>query len=229
VENPEVEETPTPEESPTTTPSPTVYTTEIYGQDIKDFNELYKIYNFDIKDLRKIFEVDLLRQKLAEEMGADVEPFKEEVWARHILVETEEEAQDVLTMLADGKDWHELAAEVSLDESNKDQGGDLGWFDNQTMVLPFTDAAFQLEIGEISEPVETDFGFHIIQVLGKRETQLTDDELLTKKNEIFTSWLSAERNDRSDIEIYDSWEKYVPDTPQVPVDFMTQLYQSTMQ
>jgi parvulin-like peptidyl-prolyl isomerase len=229
VENLEVEVTPTPETSPTITPSPTVYTTEIFAQDIKDFNDLYKIYNFNIEDLRRIFEVDLLREKLAAEIGADVEPFKEEVWARHILVETEEEAEEVLALLSEGKDWNELAAEFSIDESNKDQGGDLGWFDNQTMVAPFTDAAFQLEIGEISEPIETDFGFHIIQGLGKRETQLTDDELLARRNDIFNSWLSEQRNDRSDIEIYDSWEKYVPDTPQVPVDFMTQLYQSTMQ
>ena len=224
-----IAETPTPELSPTITPTPTVYTTEIFGQDIKDFNNLYKAYNFNIDDLRAIFEVDLLRRKLVEVIAADVEPFKDEVWARHILVQTEEEAQDVLDMLADGKDWHELAAEVSTDTSNKDQGGDLGWFDDQTMVDPFSEAAFKLEVGEISDPVATEFGFHIIQVLGKHETQISESELLTKKNEVFTSWLSDQRSARNDIVIYDVWEKFAPQKPQVPVEFLTQLYQSTMQ
>lgn len=221
----EIETTPTPEITPTITLTPTPYTTEIYAQNIDQFNELYRIYKFNFKDLREFFEVEILRQKLVEEISKDLDLFKDEVWARHILLETEEEAQEVLQLLKDGGDWHELAAEYSTDTSNKDQGGDLGWFDNATMVQEFSEVAFNLEIGEISEPVETTFGFHIIQVLGKRESQIPPSEFESDKANAFEAWLSDKRNSRNDIEIYDNWEQYVPDTPQVPTEYLSELYQ----
>ena len=210
--------------TPTITLTPTPYTTQVFGQNLKDFNDLYSTYNFSVEDLRKMIEVQVLRDKLIEEITADLEPVKEEVWARHILVETEEEAQDILAQLEDGGDFHELTAEYSIDESNASEGGDLGWFDNETMVSEFSEAAFSLDIGEISEPVETSFGFHIIQVLGKRESQVLTDELQEKKLELFSTWLSERRNSRDDIIYYDGWESFIPTTPEINQDFLIELY-----
>lgn len=93
----------------------------------------------------------------------------DEVEARHILLETEAEAIAVLEQLNEGGDFAELAAEYSLDSSNKDQAGYLGFFGRGMMVPAFEEAAFSMEIGEISEPIETDFGFHIIEVLDRQE------------------------------------------------------------
>lgn len=96
---------------------------------------------------------------------------QEEVEARHILVETEDEAEEVALLLDEGEDFVELAAEYSTDSSNKDDGGYLGFFARGRMVEPFDEVAFSLEVGELSEPVETQFGYHIIEVLDRREKE----------------------------------------------------------
>ncbi|WP_409226807.1 peptidylprolyl isomerase [Gudongella sp. SC589] len=97
----------------------------------------------------------------------------EQVNASHILVDTEEEARDIKQQLDDGGDFAELAAEYSKDASNAQQGGALGFFGKGRMVAPFEEAAFGMEPGEISDPVQTDFGFHIIRVEDKTEAQET--------------------------------------------------------
>ena len=213
-----------PEETPTITPTPTQYTTEVFGQNVKDYNDSYGVYDWDIDQLRDAYRTELLRQKLVEVVTADMEPVQEEVWARHILVETEEEAQEVLDKLAAGEDWVDLAAQYSTDDANKDQGGDLGWFAYGDMVSAFADVAFSLNEGEISEPVETDFGFHIIQLVGKRESQTPAADFANDKEVTFETWLSEKRNARGDIEIYDNWEEFVPTTPAVSTEFLNALY-----
>jgi foldase protein PrsA len=80
-------------------------------------------------------------------------------------------AKEVKDKLAAGADFAELAKEYSKDEGNKNQGGDLGFFSRGDMVEPFENAAFSLEIGKISEPVQTEFGFHIIKVVEKKEAK----------------------------------------------------------
>ncbi len=95
----------------------------------------------------------------------------EQVNASHILVDTEEEANDIIAQLNDGGDFAELAAEHSKDASNAAQGGALGFFGRGQMVGPFEEAAFSMEPGDISEPVQTDFGFHIIKVEDKTESE----------------------------------------------------------
>lgn len=89
-----------------------------------------------------------------------------EVRASHILVKTEEEAKNLLEEIKAGKSFADKAKEVSLCPSGRD-GGDLGFFKKGVMVKPFEDAAFALkEIGDISEPVQTQFGWHLIQLTG---------------------------------------------------------------
>jgi peptidyl-prolyl cis-trans isomerase C len=95
-------------------------------------------------------------------------PQEEELHARHILVATEEEAKAVIAELDAGKDFAEVAKEKSTD-SNKDDGGDLGWFGKGRMVPEFEDAASKLEKGAYTKtPVKTQFGFHVIKLEDKR-------------------------------------------------------------
>ena len=85
------------------------------------------------------------------------------IHARHILVKTEDEALQALYDVTHGKDFGEVAREKSMCPSKK-EGGDLGWFGRNQMVKEFETAAFALKPGEISKPVKTQFGWHIIKV-----------------------------------------------------------------
>jgi peptidyl-prolyl cis-trans isomerase C len=93
-----------------------------------------------------------------------------EVKARHILVETEDEAKTVLAELKKGADFAELAKSKSKDPGSAD-GGDLGYFTKDQMVPEFSEVAFKLDKGALSDPVKSQFGWHIIKVEDKRERQ----------------------------------------------------------
>lgn len=93
---------------------------------------------------------------------ADAEPTKE-FSAAHILVATEDEAKDLITKLEGGADFAELAKEFSTGPSGPG-GGDLGWFGPGMMVKPFEDAVFALEVGAVSAPVQTQFGWHVVKL-----------------------------------------------------------------
>lgn len=93
----------------------------------------------------------------------------EEIHARHILLETREAALDAKTELDGGAEFEALARDRSKDPSAQQNAGDLGWFRWGAMVQPFQEAAFALADSAVSEPVQTDFGWHIIQLLGRRQ------------------------------------------------------------
>jgi peptidyl-prolyl cis-trans isomerase C len=93
---------------------------------------------------------------------------EQEVRARHILVPTEEEAKSILAEIKKGTDFAELAKQKSKDPGAAAQGGDLGYFSKEQMVPEFAEMAFKLDKGQLSEPVKTQFGWHIIKVEDKR-------------------------------------------------------------
>jgi peptidyl-prolyl cis-trans isomerase C len=114
--------------------------------------------------LRKVYE------EATKEMKGEIE-----VRARHILVETEPEAKDVLVELGKGRDFAELAKERSKDPGAA-EGGDLGYFTKDQMVPEFAEVAFKLEKGQLSAPVQTQFGWHIIKVEDKRPREIPSFE-----------------------------------------------------
>ncbi len=116
--------------------------------------------------LAKDAATDAAMKKTYDEAAAAQKP-ETEVHARHILVATEDDAQAALKRLKAGEDFAKVAKEVSKDPGS--EGGDLGWFTKERMVPEFADAAFKLEPGQLSEPVKSQFGWHIIKVEGKRQ------------------------------------------------------------
>lgn len=100
--------------------------------------------------------------------------------ASHILVETEDEAKAVVERLNAGESFEEVAKEVSKDEGSKVEGGSLGQFTYQTMVQEFSDAAFALEIDKISDPVQSQFGWHVIKVTDRQGDAATFAEQIKK-------------------------------------------------
>jgi peptidyl-prolyl cis-trans isomerase C len=105
------------------------------------------------KDIKKFYDENLKPQN--------------EVHARHILVETDTQAKEVIAKLKGGADFAQLAKEVSKDPGS--DGGDLGYITKDQVVAEFGEAAFKLEKGKISDPVKSQFGWHVIKVEDKRE------------------------------------------------------------
>ena len=98
----------------------------------------------------------------------------EQVLSEKYTVTDEETANEVITKLNNGTAFAELAKEYSVDTTTAEAGGELGYFSTGEMTLPFENAAFNLEIGELSEPVETEFGYHIIKVTNKQQKKNPD-------------------------------------------------------
>lgn len=159
-----------------------------------------------LEDLRKRLIVETyLKKKVEQEAKVSDEEMKkfyeenkdkfkggEQVRASHILVKSEQEAQDVLAQLKKGASFEELAKKYSKD-STAAKGGDLGWFPRGAMVPEFDKAAFSLKEGELSGIVKTQFGFHIIKVTGKRPAGVrTFDEV---KEQIKANLLPAKQQE----------------------------------
>lgn len=210
--------TPTFTPAPTFTPqpTPTAITLQSYQDTFSKSLESYLKLGISKEDYTALVISDLLRTKLFNVMTADVKPFEEQVWARHILVADQATALVVREHLLRGEDFGALAAQYSTDTSNKDTGGDLGWFGKGQMAAEFETAAWALKIGEISQPVKTQFGYHIIQVIGHENRPLTADAFDQLKQTTFNDWLTAARKQAESaglLTIFDIWKSHTPVTP----------------
>ncbi len=153
-------------------------------------------------------------QTIYEEFVA-AQPPVEEVQARHILVETEEEAIDVIAAIDEGGDFAELAQERSTGPSSS-RGGDLGYFRQGDMVPAFGDAAFAMEVGAHStEPVETQFGWHVIKVEDRRTVEPPSLEEVRPQIEgelrnRLSQEIVAELRDAAEITLFDEEGQPLP-------------------
>src|SRR5699024_1817239 len=146
----------------------------------------------DEEAFRKVIRESLLQEAaLSEdveikdkEIKKQYERMKTEIKAQHILVEDEKTAKEIKKKLDDGEDFAKLAEEYSTDESNKDDGGKLGYFSVGEMDTAFEDAAYSMKKGEVSDPIQTQFGFHIIKVNDKRESEEDIGSLKENKDDI---------------------------------------------
>ena len=157
---------------------------------------------------RSLFESSMYRQKLQDSLAEEVPTTAEHVHARHILLETEEDAKGVLERLQAGEDFASLADELSIDTST--EGGDLGWFPQGQMVSEFGDIAFALGPGETSGIVETDFGYHIINQIERDANYPLDEAILEQRRaSALDEWL-AEQRYSDGVERYWSSDKVPP-------------------
>ena len=121
-------------------------------------------------------------QEAVKQMGDE-----EEVRARHILVPTEDEAKAIVADLKKGANFEELAKTKSKDPGAAAQGGDLGYFTKDQMVPEFSEAAFKLAKGQVSEPVKSQFGWHIIRLEDKRKKPAPDFEAVKPQLEAYVT------------------------------------------
>lgn len=139
-------------------------TKDMIKDDMKQYALIKKLLEPKIKVTDKEMKAYFEENKAEFNQDAQVE-------ASHILVEDEDTAKKVAQKLADGEDFAELAAEYSTDAANAENGGSLGYFAKGKMVEEFEKVAFSMKKGDISDPVKTEHGYHIIKVTNKKEAK----------------------------------------------------------
>jgi parvulin-like peptidyl-prolyl isomerase len=210
---------------PTVPPEPTLNAT----QQAEQFNTTRNTFFDQLKqqarlsdaDINAYFEVQVLRDKLQDAIAAEqgISETGMFVNARHILVDTEEQAQDILDALKAGESFAELARAISKDTSSGANGGELNWSPVSAYVKPFADAVKDAPIGEIIGPVKSDFGYHIIQVRAREDRPLDESQLNNAKSNAFQTWLEDLRTQKEtdkQIEVFSVWSSNVPTDPASP-------------
>jgi parvulin-like peptidyl-prolyl isomerase len=190
-----------------------VNTDEIKQLVIQRYGSLdnYKAYikPFIVEQIKR----DNVKAKVTEVTEEDMKTYFEEnkeaitsennqVKAAHILVDDKALAEDILKQIQDGEIiFSEAAVKYSTDQSNSENGGELGWFSRGDMVQPFEEAAFNAEVGTIVGPVETNFGYHLINVQDRKKLETYEDFVNNEEvynnaktelqNEKFDAWLQS--------------------------------------
>ena len=199
-----------------------------FGGDKKKLEQALKENNATMADLLREMKNQKIMKALYEKImsqsvkisDAEVKDFytkhteefkkPEEVKASHILVKTEAEAKKVKERLDKGEDFAKLAKEFSTDTSNKNSGGDLGFFGKGRMVPDFEKAAWGLKVGEISQPVKTQFGFHIIKKTAANKSQVVsfdESKVMIKKR------LEGQKGEQ----VYSKWFEQVKKTAKIDI------------
>jgi parvulin-like peptidyl-prolyl isomerase len=204
------------ETGPTSTPLPTAtpYTKEGFEKELNTSKESLKKLGIKDADYMAFFDIQLLQERVMDAVVVDVPSTATQVWARHILVSDEATAQLILEKLKAGEDFAALAQEYSQDTGSAVKGGDLGWFGTGAMVPEFEAAAFALKkTGDYTTtPVQSSFGFHIIQLIAKQERPLSASQYDAAKSQAFSDWLASAREEYG-VETFDIWKEHVPTEP----------------
>ena len=167
------------------------------------FDERLAAEGLTLEEMRANLKVQLLASKLTELVVSQVPTKALHVNARHILVATREEAEQLRTQVQAGADFAALARANSLDSFTREQGGDLGYFPRGVLLsTEVEEAAFRLQPGQVSEVIASDLGYHILQVLDRvEEMEISAENLRDLKDKASRKWLQ-ELRDQAEIETF---------------------------
>jgi len=169
----------------------------------KELEQVLKNAGLTMRKFRQLVKDEMLVQKMIAKVRGEVKVAPDdlrEIQASHILLTTEAEAKEIKQRLKNGESFSSLATQYSRDPGSGKKGGSLGYFPTGAMVEPFENTAFALKIGEISEPVKTKFGYHIIKVTDSRlrkfpkEQDMEKAALAEKQAKVFRKWFSDIKN-----------------------------------
>ncbi|PEJ31460.1 peptidylprolyl isomerase [Bacillus pseudomycoides] len=189
------------------------------------FDAALKQQGFTKNSFKESVRAELAMDKAIESSITDKElkeNYKPEIKASHILVKDEATAKKVKEELGQGKSFEELAKQYSEDKGSAEKGGDLGYFGPGKMVKEFSDAAYKLKKDEVSEPVKSQFGYHIIKVTDIKEQKSFEEEkanikkgLVEKKKQDpqFMAELQDKELKKADVKVEDKDLKDTFETP----------------
>ncbi len=150
--------------------------------------------NYDVSSLQRDLKQELLAAQMVDQLTTEVPNSMDQVHARHILVATRAEADQLRQQISDGADFAALAVENSIDLSTRPAGGDLGWFPQGYLTSPEIEvAAFSLQPGEVSQVVETKLGFDIVEVMERGSHPLSPDAKRHLQAAAVQDWLASQR------------------------------------
>jgi parvulin-like peptidyl-prolyl isomerase len=204
---------PTPAPSATPQPTPTPYTFEAFEDNLSSqLSFLEEQYGMSEQVYREFFNLELLTQRIMETFEEDIPDEDEQTFLRHIVVEEQELADELLVRLNEGEAWDDLAAEASIDDFTNQFGGDLGWFTEESAIDRFDLVILPVltePIGDIEGPIQTFEGWHLFEIVDREIRPLSDSLFRQAVQKAFDAWLQDLR-DAADIVIVDDWVKHLP-------------------
>jgi peptidyl-prolyl cis-trans isomerase C len=190
---------------------------EEYVAKVKEFEKMTLVSLILKKEVEEKSKVDDAEVKAFFDQNQDKFRIGTEIKASHILVETEEEANNVLERINKGEKFSELAKSLSKDKASAQKGGDLGYFGRGKMVPEFERAAVALKPGEVSKPVRTRFGYHIIKLIDIKKGEPANFEqskesirrqlLAEKRKRLFDSYVNGLKDKSKVIKIDSALEE----------------------
>ncbi len=201
-------------EQPTIPPTPTTSQTEAF----ENYEESVDLFEQSVVDaeasrsgLESFWEREAVRIALQDNMFGNIETT---LYAnvRHILVETEAEANEIVAALRDGESFALLAQARSTDTGSGQRGGELGWQPVDFYVAEFANAIRNAEVGVLQDPVESEFGYHIIQVIDTEERDVEGQTVDQLQQSRFSTWLQDRREaaeEAGEITINDNWPSFL--------------------
>ncbi|MBL8116869.1 MAG: peptidylprolyl isomerase [Anaerolineae bacterium] len=145
---------------------------------------------YSAEEFPSVLKGVLTANRVRDMLTTDLEGNIRQVNARHILLRTESDANDILNSLNAGQSFEELAAQYSQDETTRDKGGDLGWFTMDELLVPeLAQVAFSIQPGQIAGPVATELGYHVIQVVEFADRPVEPERRVYIAQTRFENWL----------------------------------------
>ena len=211
--------------TPTNTPQPTStpYTLAGYQAAVSTVvagASNHGVPGFSEAELRSLIETQVYRQKVQDYVTKDIPVDQDQVWVRHIVQADQASAAAVETRLKNGENWATIALTLSTDSATKSHGGDMGWFPKGIEDPVLENAAFTATVGQISDPIQTQAGWEVFQVVGHETRPVDLSTLQTLKSNSFQTWLT---NARAKITIVknNNWNQRIPVDPTIdPTDLL---------
>jgi parvulin-like peptidyl-prolyl isomerase len=163
-------------------------------------------------DLVKTFAEQVLQIKLAQAIGGDIPTQAEQTKMRHILADSEANANVWLAEIRNGAAFADVAQKYSLDSTSAALGGDLGWSPKGSYLAELEAAIWAANSGDLIGPIKTQFGYHILLIEGREVRDLSAGDLARARDVLYQQWLKQTR-ESAQIQIVDNWQQFIPAEP----------------